>query len=75
MVTILPLLKAVRQGDNRYMFTVYCSGHKNRVLLFSEHIEELVNRPDGVELRWRCICGTAGTKHIHRNPAPLQEVA
>ncbi|MDQ1364034.1 MAG: hypothetical protein QOJ52_3395 [Acidimicrobiaceae bacterium] len=57
------------------MFAIYCSGHESRVLLFSEHIEALVNRPDGVELRWRCTCGTTGTTHIHHNPAPLQEVA
>ncbi len=52
------------------MFTVHCSGHDSRVLLFPEHIEELVNRPDGVELRWRCTCGTTGTTLIPRAPAP-----
>jgi hypothetical protein len=75
MVTILPLLKPVRQGDNRYMFAIYCSGHQSRVLLFSEHIDELVNGPDGVLLRWRCTCGTTGTTHIPRDHADLQEVA
>lgn len=53
-------------SDNSDMFTIYCSGHDSRVLLFAEHIEELVNRPDGVELRWRCPCGTTGTSLIHR---------
>lgn len=57
------------------MFTIYCSGHDSRVLLFPEHIEELVNRPDGVELRWRCTCGTAGTSHIHRTPEARLEPA
>jgi hypothetical protein len=52
------------------MFAVYCSGHKNRVLLFSEHIEALVNRPEEVELRWRCTCGTTGVKHMYRDPFP-----
>jgi hypothetical protein len=49
------------------MFVTYCSGHGNRVLLFPEHIEELVNRPSGIELRWRCTCGTTGTTHIDRH--------
>jgi hypothetical protein len=56
------------------MFTVYCTGHGSRVLLFPEHIEELVNRPYETELRWRCTCGTGGTTHIRR-PARLLEVA
>lgn len=53
------------------MFTVYCSGHASRILLFPEHIEELHNRPDGIELRWRCTCGTTGTARIPRDPQPL----
>jgi hypothetical protein len=57
------------------MFAIYCSGHRSRVLLFSEQIEELVNRPDGVELRWRCTCGTTGTTHIHRDQPAFLEVA
>jgi hypothetical protein len=57
------------------MFTVYCSGHGSQVLLFTEHIKELLNGPDGIELRWHCTCGTAGTTQIHRGPASLQEVA
>jgi hypothetical protein len=55
------------------MFTVYCSGHGNQVLLFSEHIEALVNGPDGVELQWRCTCGTTGMTHIRRAGAERAE--
>ncbi|MGH9125018.1 MAG: hypothetical protein ACRDZ8_09885 [Acidimicrobiales bacterium] len=54
------------------MFTVYCSGHASRILLFPEHIVELRNQPDGTELRWRCTCGTTGTTHIGRALQPLQ---
>ena len=54
------------------MFTVYCSGHASRVLLFPEHIVELHNRPAGIDLRWRCTCGTAGTTHIDRQVQPRQ---
>ncbi len=74
-VTILPLFKRLRHRHNGLMFAAYCSGHGRRVLLFSEHIEELVNRPDGMELRWRCPCGTGGTTYIHRHDAPVLEVA
>jgi hypothetical protein len=57
------------------MFTVYCAGHESQVLLFSEHIDELVNRPDGVELRWRCTCGTTGATNIRRRRPELADVA
>ena len=74
-VSILPLAGADRKGDNRDMFAVYCSGHGSRVLLFSEHIEELVNCPEGMHVRWRCTCGTMGKTLIPRNGAPLEAVA
>jgi hypothetical protein len=57
------------------MFTVYCTGHGSRVLLFSEHIEELRNRPGGMQLRWRCTCGTTGTTLIPRDETALGAVA
>ena len=53
------------------MFTVYCSGHASRILLFPEHIEELRNHPDGVELSWRCTCGSTGVTRIRRASQPL----
>jgi hypothetical protein len=57
------------------MFAVYCPGHSRRVLLFAEHIERLVNRADGIEVHWRCTCGTAGTDLIGRRHPELAEVA
>jgi hypothetical protein len=53
------------------MFVVHCSGHNSKVLLFSEHITELVNQPFGVELKWRCTCGTTGTTRIRRDDTNL----
>ena len=52
------------------MFSVYCPGHRQQVLLFSDNIESLVNRPSGVELRWRCTCGTAGVERVGRERGP-----
>jgi len=57
------------------MFTVQCPGHNSRVLLFPEHIEQLVNRGDGVELHWRCTCGATGTDLIRRRHLALVEAA
>jgi hypothetical protein len=74
MVAILPLIKAFRQGHNQIMFTTYCPGHRDRVLLFPENIERLVNRPDGIELHWRCTCGNVGRELIAR-AVPRREAA
>jgi hypothetical protein len=57
------------------MFAIYCPGHEGRVLLFPEHIEQLVNRADGVELHWRCTCGSAGVHCIGRSARRLEEAA
>jgi hypothetical protein len=57
------------------MFAVYCPGHRGRILLFAEHIEQLVNRASGVELHWRCSCGSAGIQNIVRAEASLVEAA
>jgi hypothetical protein len=54
------------------MFTVYCSGHASRILLFPEHIVELQNGPDGIHVRWCCTCGTTGTTRIDRDLQPLR---
>ena len=71
-MAILPLARMGPDRDDDLMFTVYCSGHASRVLLFPEHIVELHNRPAGIDLRWRCTCGTAGTTHIDRQVQPRQ---
>jgi hypothetical protein len=54
------------------MFAVYCPGHHRRVLLFSEHITELVNQPGGFMLRWRCPCGATGTEHLSHQHLALE---
>jgi len=50
------------------MFDVYCNGHQSQVLLGSGSIEALVNTPHGIELHWRCHCGTTGTLLTGRAP-------
>ena len=42
------------------MFAVHCPTHRSQVLLGARAIEELRNTDDGVELAWRCHCGTRG---------------
>jgi hypothetical protein len=44
------------------MFTVYCSGHGAHVLLDELAITRLVNTDHGIELHWRCSCGTEGVE-------------
>ena len=48
------------QPEDEVMFTVHCSGHGGRVLLDESAITSLVNGKDGIEMRWRCTCGTEG---------------
>ncbi len=54
------------------MFTVYCPGHHRQVLLFPEHIAELVNRIGGIDVRWQCPCGATGTKHMSQSGLSLE---
>ena len=44
------------------MFTVHCSGHGGPVLLSERAITRLVNTPHGIEMHWRCFCGTEGVE-------------
>ena len=44
------------------MFTVNCSGHGGRVLLDESAITSLVNARNGIEMHWRCTCGTEGVE-------------
>jgi hypothetical protein len=57
------------------MFVVQCPGHNSKVLLFAEHITELVNQPFGVELRWRCACGATGVTAIRRDETSMAGAA
>jgi hypothetical protein len=42
------------------MFSVHCAGHGSRVILSNRQITGLVNTDRGIELHWRCACGTEG---------------
>jgi len=44
------------------MFTVTCEIHDGVVLLPESHITRLVNTPRGIELHWRCYCGSEGVE-------------
>lgn len=43
------------------MFSVMCPGHRREVLLTRSNITGLANTVDGVEVHWRCRCGSTGT--------------
>ena len=42
------------------MFDPYCEYHRSRVLLSNRRIRSIVNRPDGVDVHFVCICGKSG---------------
>lgn len=44
------------------MFSVHCTGHGSRVILSNRAITSLVNTEHGIELHWRCHCGTTGVE-------------
>jgi hypothetical protein len=44
------------------MFSVHCAGHGSRVILTNRQITRLVNSSVGIELHWRCVCGTEGVE-------------
>jgi hypothetical protein len=64
METILPLVGDGHNRDDECMFDVYCSGHRASVLLGPDNILRAVNRRGGVDLHWRCTCGTTGIRHF-----------
>lgn len=43
------------------MFSVYCPGHEHEVLLTVSAITGVANTAEGIEVHWRCRCGTTGT--------------
>ena len=53
------------------MFTVHCPGHGSRVILGDGAITKLVNGDHGIEVHWRCDCGTEGIELMGR-PAERQ---
>jgi hypothetical protein len=44
------------------MFSVHCKGHGGRVLLDEWAITRLANTAHGIEVHWRCSCGTDGVE-------------
>lgn len=44
------------------MFSVDCPTHGGRVLLSERAIAALVNTDHGIEMHWRCTCGTEGVE-------------
>jgi hypothetical protein len=76
--TILPLVGSTGKVEDDGMFDVYCPRHRSRVLLFSDNVSALVNRPDALELHWRCTCGHTGIRRFSRSPrgsGPVREAA
>jgi hypothetical protein len=62
--SILPLVADAGKQEHDCMFDVYCSGHRGCVLLGPDNIECAVNRNGGVDLYWRCSCGTTGVRQF-----------
>jgi hypothetical protein len=54
------------QQEDDGMFSVTCPNHGGRVLLSERAITALVNTDRGIELRWRCTCGTEGVERLGR---------
>lgn len=52
------------------MFSVHCEGHGSRVILTNRRITALVNTDHGIELHWRCSCGTEGVEVMGRLAQP-----
>ena len=48
------------------MFSVHCAGHGSRVILGTRAITKLENTDHGIELHWRCHCGTVGVDLVGR---------
>jgi hypothetical protein len=57
------------------MFSVHCSGHGGQVLLDELSIERLANTPHGIEVHWRCSCGTSGVELLGAAAAPAATTA
>jgi hypothetical protein len=52
------------------MFSVHCAGHGSRVILSNRQITNLVNTTEGIQLHWRCSCGTEGVELLGQLAAP-----
>ncbi len=58
----LPEVGWPASGDTAPMFSVHCAGHGTEVLLSPTSIEALRNTRAGIEVHWRCRCGTRGVE-------------
>jgi hypothetical protein len=54
------------------MFSVHCEGHGARVVLGNRAITGLVNTARGIEVHWRCHCGTTGVEITGVLAAPVR---
>lgn len=43
------------------MFDVFCEHHNSRVLLGTSRIQEIRNTEGGIDVSYRCYCGSEGT--------------
>jgi len=59
-LSILPLAGVTGMADHEDMFDPYCEHHRSRVLLSNRRIRSIVNRADGIDVHFVCICGKPG---------------
>jgi hypothetical protein len=50
------------QTEDGQMFTVDCAGHGARVILGNRSVTGIRNTDHGIEVHWRCPCGTEGVE-------------
>ena len=48
---------------------MFCPGHGSVVLVPIEGLEVVDNTPLGIEVTWRCPCGSGGTARLGRRAA------
>jgi hypothetical protein len=51
------------------MFSIYCPGHRARVLLDLSRVWHFRGDDDGYQLNWVCWCGAEGWHRIPRGAA------
>jgi hypothetical protein len=54
---------------------VHCPTHGSEILLSTRHIESLRNTDHGIEIHWRCVCGTRGVEISGRHGGRTGTVA
>jgi hypothetical protein len=56
------------------MFRIHCPRHGADILLGPRRITAIHNSPSGVEVHWRCYCGTTGVLRP-REESPARHVS